>query len=114
MKQRKTLIFSLAVIGALAATHYTLGGRSDMDDQSDDDSSILGFRTMAPVTGPYVGTNNPIRGIPGGGLPWIISSAGACDAETNAQTQLAGARPSSPENSAVAKTRRDPAAARTE
>ena len=30
---------------------------------------------MAAVSGPYVGSANPIRDIPGGGLPWIISSA---------------------------------------
>ena len=35
---------------------------------------ILKFDVMAPVTGPYVGTMNPIRMVPGGGLPWMISS----------------------------------------
>jgi hypothetical protein len=29
---------------------------------------------MMPVTGPYTGTANPIRGVPGGGLPWIITA----------------------------------------
>jgi hypothetical protein len=29
---------------------------------------------MAPVTGPYVGAANPIRGLAGGGLPWAIGS----------------------------------------
>jgi hypothetical protein len=38
-------------------------------------ATVLKFDTMAPVTGPYVGTANPIRGVPGGGLPWIITSA---------------------------------------
>jgi hypothetical protein len=32
----------------------------------------LKFDTMAPVTGPYVGTANPIRTVPGGGFPWMI------------------------------------------
>jgi hypothetical protein len=27
---------------------------------------------MAAVVGPYVGAANPIRGVPGGGLPWAI------------------------------------------
>lgn len=36
--------------------------------------TILRFETMSPVTGPYVGTANPIRGVPGGGLPWVIQS----------------------------------------
>lgn len=35
--------------------------------------SVLKFRTMAGVSGPFVGTGNPIRGVPGGGLPWVIS-----------------------------------------
>ena len=37
--------------------------------------TILEFDTMAPVTGPFVGAANPIRGVPGGGLPWIIRAA---------------------------------------
>src|SRR5512135_2950381 len=39
------------------------------------ETTIMEFGTMAPVTGPFVGTANPIRGINGGGLPWQISSA---------------------------------------
>jgi hypothetical protein len=39
------------------------------------DSSILEFDTMAPVSGPFVGPANPIRGLPGGGLPWSIEQA---------------------------------------
>jgi hypothetical protein len=36
--------------------------------------SVLEFQTMTPVTGPYVGATNPIRGVNGGGLPWQIES----------------------------------------
>jgi hypothetical protein len=39
------------------------------------DNNLLEFSRMAPVTGPYVGASNPIRGINGGGLPWQIRSA---------------------------------------
>jgi hypothetical protein len=35
---------------------------------------VLKFGTMTPVTGPYVGAASPLRGVPGGGLPWIITS----------------------------------------
>ncbi len=35
---------------------------------------ILAFKTMAPVTGPYVGMTNPIRTVPGGGRPWQIQN----------------------------------------
>ncbi len=36
---------------------------------------ILEFNTMFPVSGPYVGEANPIRGVNGGGIPWLISGA---------------------------------------
>src|ERR1041385_103592 len=39
------------------------------------DNNLLEFSRMAPVTGPYVGTSDPIRGINGGGLPWPVRSA---------------------------------------
>jgi hypothetical protein len=47
--------------------------------------TILTFETMAGVAGPYVGTANPIRGISGGGLPWVISGGGG---ELNAHGHL--------------------------
>jgi hypothetical protein len=37
-------------------------------------ATMLKFNTMTPVTGPYVGTANPVRGIPGGGLPWMVTA----------------------------------------
>src|SRR6516162_4270865 len=39
-----------------------------------DPGTILKFNVMTPVTGPYVGTANPIRMVPGGGLPWMITA----------------------------------------
>jgi len=41
---------------------------------SADPGTILKFDTMTPVTGPYVGNGNPLRTVPGGGLPWMISA----------------------------------------
>src|SRR6266851_7866646 len=41
---------------------------------SADPGTILKFDTMTPVTGPYVGTANPLRAVPGGGLPWMITA----------------------------------------
>jgi hypothetical protein len=41
---------------------------------SADPGTILKFDVMTPVTGPYVGTANPIRMVPGGGLPWMITT----------------------------------------
>lgn len=37
-------------------------------------AKILTFDLMMPVTGPYVGSANTVRGIPGGGLPWVLRS----------------------------------------
>ncbi len=39
-----------------------------------DPGTILKFTTMTPVTGPYVGTASPIRMVPGGGFPWMITA----------------------------------------
>jgi hypothetical protein len=36
-------------------------------------ANVLRFSTMTPVTGPYVGAN-PVRGVVGGGLPWILTA----------------------------------------
>ncbi len=43
--------------------------------QADNPASILEFATMVGVPTPYTGTKAPIRGINGGGLPWVIASA---------------------------------------
>lgn len=35
--------------------------------------SILKASTLAGVSGPYVGSSNPIRGVNGGGIPWNVA-----------------------------------------
>jgi hypothetical protein len=37
-------------------------------------ATALKFSTMTPVTGPYVGPTIPVRGVAGGGLPWILTA----------------------------------------
>lgn len=37
-----------------------------------DASKVLEFNTMVGVPRPYTGGTNAIRGVPGGGLPWVI------------------------------------------
>jgi hypothetical protein len=39
---------------------------------SADESKVLEFNTMIGVPRPYTGAANVIRGVPGGGLPWVI------------------------------------------
>ncbi len=36
---------------------------------------IMDFDTMVGVPRPYTGSANAIRGVPGGGLPWVIGTA---------------------------------------
>jgi hypothetical protein len=53
--------------------------------------SVLEFQTMAPVTGPYVGAANPIRGVNGGGLPWQISSgSGELSSDGHLEVRVSG------------------------
>lgn len=40
-----------------------------------DNRTVMRFDVMAPVTDPYTGSANPIRGVNGGGLPWEIDEA---------------------------------------
>lgn len=37
-------------------------------------AAVLRFDKMTPVTGPYVGTANPVRTVAGGGLPWVLTA----------------------------------------
>jgi hypothetical protein len=40
-------------------------------------ANVLKADTLAGVTGPYVGSANPIRGVNGGGIPWDIAEGKA-------------------------------------
>lgn len=63
--------FSAAVGAALAGLIAVLGITASA---SADPGTIIKFDTLTPVTGPYVGTASPIRTVPGGGLPWMITA----------------------------------------
>jgi hypothetical protein len=63
----------LATIGAVVAGLVSVLGVTA--SATADPGTIVKFDSMTPVTGPYVGAANPIRGVPGGGLPWMITSA---------------------------------------
>lgn len=43
-----------------------------MSTASADESKVLEFNTMIGVPRPFTGNDNAIRGIGGGGLPWVI------------------------------------------
>src|SRR5260370_11081340 len=54
-------------------------------------ATVLKFSTMTPVTGPYVGTANPVRGVAGGGLPWILTAgSGSIKSDGHLRVQVRG------------------------
>ncbi len=58
----KTLWLGLAVLLMLPVT-------GSADDEA------LSFHTMAPVVRPFTGAANPVRNVPGGGIPWTVRKA---------------------------------------
>jgi hypothetical protein len=90
------ILFTFVVI-ALAITSVAAYPTA----KPDDDATILKFRTMVAVTGPYMGPANPIRGVPGGNLPWIISKgSGKLKADGELEVRVRGlVIPSPPFNS---------------
>jgi hypothetical protein len=62
-------LVGLVVAIALVAPSIGIGG--------DDGRKVLDANVLAPVSEPYTGATNAIRGVPGGGLPWQIASGGA-------------------------------------
>jgi hypothetical protein len=65
-------LFSIAVGLILLGVAYPLLTHAQSDEA--EGVPILAFKTMVPVTGPYVGMSNPIRTVPGGGLAWKIEN----------------------------------------
>jgi hypothetical protein len=62
-----TLLATVGVLaGGLALGTSALGSEG---------KQVLGFGTMAPVTEPFTGAAHPVRGMPGGGLPWQLDRA---------------------------------------
>jgi len=58
-----------------SVVHAVLAIASSSDSAStatNDESKILDFDTMVGVSRPYTGSVNPIRGVNGGGVPWVI------------------------------------------
>ena len=81
---------SAAVLSAAAVQGVAAASTSHHGDDHEH-ATVLRFSTMSPVTGPYVGTPNPIRGVPGGGLPWVIKSAhGSLDSGGDLSVRVRG------------------------
>jgi hypothetical protein len=52
---------------------------------------FLKFDRMTPVNGPQVGPANPVRGVRGGGLPWVLTTGtGSLDCDGHLRVQVRG------------------------
>ena len=69
MKKALLPLVGLVVAVALVAPALGIGGG--------DGRKVLDAKVLGAVSEPYTGTANPIRGVPGGGLPWEIEDAEA-------------------------------------
>ncbi|HKF16983.1 MAG TPA: hypothetical protein VKF14_07330 [Candidatus Dormibacteraeota bacterium] len=59
---------------------------------SSNENTILEFESMVGVSGQFVGANGtPVRGLHGGGLPWVITSGeGEVDSAGNVDVEVRG------------------------
>jgi len=70
MKRLLVSLLGVLLLGVFAIHH----GEARPSRASADDLTVLEFKTMLPVSGPFVRTADPLmRGLTGGGLPWIIT-----------------------------------------
>ena len=66
--KRRIALLALTLLSVLLVATTTGYG-------SPDDRAVLEFDVMAPVSEPFTGGTNAIRGVPGGGLPWELDAA---------------------------------------
>lgn len=62
--------FFVTLVMILALSVFSAAG--GVSKASADESKLLEFNSMIGLPRPYTGTANAIRGVPGGGLPWVI------------------------------------------
>lgn len=62
--------FFVTLVMILALSVFSAAG--GVSKASADESKLLEFNSMIGLPRPYTVTANAIRGVPGGGLPWVI------------------------------------------
>lgn len=67
---KKYVLVTLSVMLFLSALFAGSVSRASADE-----SKVLQFSTMVGVPRPYTGADHAIRGVPGGGRPWVIEFA---------------------------------------
>ena len=99
---KKGVLFLLGILliaGGMAGskTFASLAAAEERNDDGDDrgrgprNPVILSFDTMVGVDGPYKGATNPIRGINGGGAPWVIAEGrGVLKADGSLRVKVRG------------------------
>lgn len=70
----RKIIWLLAAAGGGVALMSAAALQSVAASTGPGPATVLKFDMMTPVTGPYVGPANPVRGVPGGGLPWVLTA----------------------------------------
>lgn len=63
-------VFVVTLVMLLALSVFSASG--GVSKANADESKLLEFNSMIGVPRPYTGAANAIRGVPGGGLPWVI------------------------------------------
>jgi hypothetical protein len=87
---RLLTLATFAVLGSAAVLSADDGQGRD-DGNRDREKTILEFETMTGVPRPYTGSVNAIRGVAGGGLPWVVSSAkGELDTNGHLEVKVTG------------------------
>ncbi len=75
-EQKRAEMRKVASVGGAAPDEVMMTPRPRVAASEDPGPAmVLKFGTMTPVAGPFVNSANPVRGIPGGGLPWVLTSA---------------------------------------
>jgi hypothetical protein len=67
-------IMAVCLVAVIALSLASFAEARVLIDPPDPPNTVLSFDTMVGVNGPFLGAANPIRGINGGGLPWVFSS----------------------------------------
>ena len=75
----------IVLVMVLALSAFFLGG--SFTQATAKEPKILEFSTMVGVPDPYTGATNAIRGVPGGGKAWAISSAEG-ELKTNGKLEI--------------------------
>jgi hypothetical protein len=65
---RRAILLGLALVVMSVLAVQTTAAK-------DKDATVLRFKTMTGVVEPFTGAPNPIRGLNGGGLPWVLDRA---------------------------------------